>query len=65
MTEKFKFEFFDLEQKKIKALGYDPTKKFASQTEAWLDAVIWASEIARKNQWILLEIETYFIGKEE
>lgn len=65
MNEKFRFDFFDPEAKKVIPVGFDSSEKYSSQTEAWLDATIRACSLARENQWILLEIETYFIGEKE
>lgn len=65
MNMKFRFEFFDPEKKKCLTVCYEPVQKFAIQTEAWIAATLRCCEIARENQWILLEIETYFIGEKE
>lgn len=63
MNEKFRFEFFDPEKKKVVPVMFDSTEKYSVQTEAWLDATIRACVLARENQWILLEVEVYYIGE--
>ena len=65
MNEKFRFDFFDPERKKVVPVCFDSGEKYSCQTEAWLHATIRATSLARDNQWILLNIETYFIGEKE